>query len=318
VAASTRAQDCSPKDQEFETFIAVLSYSNIYYVELDRVLMIMPAKRKVVVAPAPAPEPVEKSPAAAGTDSTLFVNSVDKAFRVLSAFQPNRRRLSLSQIASYTDLDMSAAQRFTYTLLHLDLLRKDAETKLYELSPRMLDFAHQYIAANEFVSRATPFLQHLSVETEETVNITTLDGHEIVFLQRFVSRHVLTPEVIVGSRLPAYCCSSGLAMLSVLPEEQVREILRASNLVKHTPFTITDPDEIVRRLQGFREVGYAHTENELYLGDIATAVPVTNSDGTLVGAINVAVARPRWKGADDESRISSLLMTAARAISSRL
>jgi IclR family pca regulon transcriptional regulator len=258
------------------------------------------------------PEPATEA------DSALFVTSVSKAFRVLSAFKPNQRRLSLTQIAAAAGMDLSAAQRFTYTLLHLDLLRREPGTKLYELSPRMLDFAYQYIASNEFVSRATPFLQQLSVETEETVNLTTLDGGEIVFLQRFVSRHVLTPEVIVGSRLPAYCTSSGLAMLSVLPESRARAILEASERIRHTQYTVTDVDQILARLERVRAVGYAHTENELYLGDIATAVAVTASDGSLVGAINAAVARPRWKGEEDEARLSSLLMAAARAVSSRL
>jgi IclR family pca regulon transcriptional regulator len=276
----------------------------------------MPPKRKVATAPVKV---VVDAPAVtAGTDSSLFVNSVGKAFRVLSAFQTNRSRLSLSQIASLAGLDMSAAQRFTYTLLHLHLLRKDPETKMYELSPRMLDFAYQYIATNELVSRATPFIQQLAVETEESVNITTLDGAQIVFLQRLISRHVLMPQSVVGSRLPAYCTSAGLAMLSVLPEHRARAILEASDLVKHTKFTMTNIDAILKRLKKFREVGYAHIEDELYLGDIATAVPVVTSDGSLLGAINIGVARTRWKGAEDEARISSLLMSAARAISSRL
>lgn len=276
----------------------------------------MPTKQKVAAGAMDAVDGV--TAVVTDAESPLFVTSVNKAFRVLSAFKPNHRRLSLSQIASLAGLDLSAAQRFTYTLVHLDLLRKDPDKKLYELSPRMLDFAYQYIAANEFVSRATPFLQQLSIETEETVNITTLDGGEIIFLQRFVSRHVLTPEVIVGSRLPAYCTSSGLAMLSVLPEPRARAILAASRLAKHTQHTVTDPDAIMERLQKIRENGYAHTENELYLGDISTAVAVTAPDGSLVGAINAAIARPRWKGEEDEMRISSLLMAAARAISSRL
>lgn len=274
----------------------------------------MSTNRKQPVAAA------KKKPAtpAKAAESSLFVNSVDKAFRILSAFQVSRRRLSLSQIAAHTELDLSSAQRFTYTLQHLDLLRKDPATKLYELSPRMLDFAYSYIAANEFVSRAAPYAQQLALETEETVNITTLDGTEVIILQRLVSRHVLTPDVIVGSRLPAYCSSSGLAMLSVLPDEKVLEILQATKLEKYTQYTLTSVDEIMQRLKKIREVGYAHTENEMYLGDIATAVPITGHDGELVGAINVAAAGPRWKGAEDEARISSLLLSAGRAISSRL
>ncbi|MFT4266271.1 MAG: IclR family transcriptional regulator [Xenophilus sp.] len=249
--------------------------------------------------------------------SSLFVNSVEKAMRVLMVFSARRRQLSLSQISSMTGLDMSAAQRFTFTLLHLKLLRKDPESKLYELSPRMLDFGYQYTASNELVSRATPFLQQLSVETEETVNLTTLDGPEIVFLQRIVSRHVLTPEVIVGTRLPAYCTSSGLAILSALPPEEAAAVLDASELTKYTQHTVADREQILRRLEKIRALGYAHTEDEMYLGDIATAVPIVDSDDRPLGAINVAVARSRWKGAEDEQRISSLLMAAGRAISSR-
>ena len=61
--------------------------------------------------------------------STLFVNSVEKAFRVLRAFQPDRRRLSLSQISRFAEIDMSAAQRFTHTLLQLQVLQKIPGTK---------------------------------------------------------------------------------------------------------------------------------------------------------------------------------------------
>lgn len=254
---------------------------------------------------------------ATAEESSLYVNSVEKALRVLDVFNAKRRELSLSQIAALADLDMSAAQRFTYTLTQLNLLTRDTETKLFMLSPRMLNFAHQFIGANELVGLATPFLQHLSAETEETVSLTILDGTEIVFLQRFISRHVLTPEVIVGTRLPAYCTSSGLAILSALPSAEARTIVEQSTRVEFTQHTQTDPDTIMSRLETFRQQGYAHTENEMYLGDIATAVAIVGANGRPRGAINVAISSARWNGAEDERRISSLLIAAGRAISSR-
>ena len=58
--------------------------------------------------------------------------------------------------------------------------------------------------------------------------------------------------------------------------------------------------------------GYAHTENEYYLGDISTAVAVIGREGRPIGAINVAVAQQRWDRKADEARISSLLLAAAR------
>lgn len=253
-----------------------------------------------------------------GGGSTLFVNSVGKAFRVLSVFDARQQSLSLSQIAAHSGLDLSATQRFVFTLMQLGLLLRDERSKQYSLSSRMLDFGRQYIAGNAFVGLAWPFLQQLSRETEETVNITVLDGIEVVVLQRIVSRHVLTPDVIVGTRMPAYCTSSGLAILAALPLAEAAAILDASELVRHTQFTVADRGEILARLEAIREGGYAHTEDELYLGDIATAVAVLGGNHRPIGAINAAVSRARWKGAEDEHRLASLLLDASRAISGRI
>jgi DNA-binding IclR family transcriptional regulator len=235
--------------------------------------------------------------------------------RVLTAFDDRHSRLSLSQIASRTDLDLSAAQRFTFTLTTLRYLEKDPFTKTYSLSPRLLDFAFHYLASNDLLNRATPYLRQLSQETEETCNITVLDGTDIVFALRMVSPHVLTPHVITGSRLPAYCTAPGLAILSRLPEAEVEDILDNSDLVAHTPQTVADRRGIVKRLALFRKQGYSHTEGEYYIGDISTAAAIVDAHGYPIGAVNVAVSRTRWRGAQDERRIADLVIAAAAAIS---
>lgn len=269
------------------------------------------------LAPAAAPPSGKRAEAADPRSSPLFVNSVEKAFQILAAFGPNRRQLTLTQIVAQSGMDMSSVQRFTHTLVTLNLLRKDTHTKLYELSPGILGLAHQYISANDLVSRAMPYLQHLAMETEAAVNLTILDGTEIVYLQRIVSRYVLSPEIIMGTRLPAYCTSSGLAMLAGLPRHEAEAILDRSNLVKHTRHTVNDREQILARLDAIRDQGYAHVEDELYLGDIALGVAITDLAGNVVGAINIGVARPQWKGEEDKENMLSLLIAAGRAISSR-
>jgi DNA-binding IclR family transcriptional regulator len=167
------------------------------------------------------------------------------------------------------------------------------------------------------VYRATPYVQQLSKETEETTNITVLDGSDIVFVLRIVSRHVLNPNIIVGTRLPAYCTAPGLAILAKLPDAEVTNILNNTQLTQHTQHTVFKPRAIRDRLEAIREAGYAHSEEEYFLGDISTAAAITDGNGRAVGAINVAVAKPRWKGEVDERRISDLVITAAAAISGR-
>ncbi|WP_211463510.1 IclR family transcriptional regulator [Collimonas silvisoli] len=252
---------------------------------------------------------------ASAVDSPLYVNSVEKGMRVLMAFDGQQRQLSLSQIAALTGFDLSAAQRFTYTLTVLGYLDKDEESRKYELSPKLLDFAYHYLSSSELVTRATPYLQQLSQETEETINLTILEGTDVVFVQRIVSRHVLNPTVVTGTRIPAYCTAPGLALLSTMSDEEVDAILAASELRQHTPFTIVDPKKIKLRLVTFREQGYAHIKEEYFLGDVSTAAAVKDARGRGIGAVNVAVTKARWGADSDESRYASLVMSAARAIS---
>ena len=254
-------------------------------------------------------------PYAADATSPLFVQSVEKAMKVLTAFDGSKRQLSLSEIAALTELDTSAAQRFTYTLSALGYLVKDAATRKYELSVRLLDFTYHYLASSELAARAAPVLQKLARDTEEVCNLTVPDGADIVFVQRIVSRNVLVPNVIVGSRLPSYCTAPGLAVLSTWPAEQVDDVLARSELAKHTARTVTDPRRIKARLARIRAAGYAHTEDELFVDDISTAAPVLDARGLAIGALNIAVSRARWNRERDEERYAGLLRAAAATVS---
>lgn len=277
-----------------------------------------PAAAKKSVSAADIDEAAETASRAdtSGANSALYVNSVEKSMRVLMAFDGQQRQLSLSQIAALTGFDLSTTQRFTYTLMTLGYLVKDDKARKYELAPRVLDFAFHYLTSNELVRRATPYLQQLSQETEETTNLTILDGCEIVFVQRIVSRNVLNPNVVTGTRLPAYCTASGLAMMAMLSDAEIEQVLNKSNLIKHTPYTIADPLKIKQRLKKIREQGYAHVREEYFFGDISTAAVVIDSRfGGAVGAVNMAITTARWSGDADERRHADLVMSAARAIS---
>src|SRR5579883_1889887 len=118
----------------------------------------------------------------------LMVNSVQKAFRVLEAFDPKHARINLGQVVNATKLGKSAAQRFTHTLMKIGYLRKDPETKAFELTPKALTLGHNYTRANTTIDLAFPYLMHLSRETDETINLTVMDDTEIVFVSRFLSR----------------------------------------------------------------------------------------------------------------------------------
>ncbi|MDQ0622698.1 IclR family transcriptional regulator [Paraburkholderia graminis] len=270
------------------------------------------AARKRNTSPAKLP-----AEAADPSASPLYVQSVEKAMKVLTAFDGSKRQLSLSEISASTGFDMSATQRFTYTLAALGYLFKDADSRKYELSPRLLDFTYHYLTSNDLVSRATPYLQQLGSETEEATNLTVLDDTDIVFVLRIVSRNVFNAHVITGSRLPAYCTAPGLAILATLPDGEIDDILSRTNLVAYTASTVYQPRKIKERIVQIRKQGYAHTEDEYFVSDISTAAAITNAHGRGIGAVNIAVARSRWQADRDEKRFADLVISTASAISTR-
>ncbi|GGE02053.1 transcriptional regulator, IclR family [Gemmobacter megaterium] len=245
----------------------------------------------------------------------LMVQSVAKAFRVLTVFDKGHGSLTLSQIAQLTDMDVSTAQRFTHTLTQLGYLRKDPVTRQFELSIKTLDLAYHYIRGSRLVDRAMPVLLHLSKETEEAVSLTVLDGTEIVFVSRYLSRRMLNTDVISGSRLPAYCTAPGRAILSRLPDAAVREILAQSDLLAHTPATPTDIDEILARIAEARRNGYAAAFDEIYHGDASVAAPIIGASGEVVGAVSMAVPLARMERAQFLETFPHLVTAAARGIS---
>jgi DNA-binding IclR family transcriptional regulator len=248
-------------------------------------------------------------------DDALMVNSVEKAFRVLSAFGREHQTLSLSQVASETGMDLSAAQRFTHTLTRLGYLHKDAQSKRFELTAKTLDLGYHFMRSNRLIDRAMPYLMHLSKETGETVNLTLREGSEIIFVSRFLNRHVLNTDVIIGTRMPAYCTAPGIAMLSRLPEDEAMAIIAASELKAYTPSTTWQRDALRDKLRQSAAQGYATAFEEVYLGDASVAAAVLDHRGRPEAAVNIATSTSRYSREEVVSRFSSLVIAAAHAIS---
>ena len=248
-------------------------------------------------------------------DDPLMVRAVEKAFRVLTTFDASHPRQTLTQIATRTELDRSAAQRFIHTLTQLGYLRKDARTKSYELTPKALSLAYQYSRSSPLVLRTHPYLSHLNRTTEETISLTVLDDADIIYLSRYLSPNVLDTDVNVGSRLPAYCTAGGLALLSVLSDAQVDDLLDRSQLRAITPKTIYDREGIWRQIRLVRERGFSLVQEQIYSGDISIACPIVSSDRETVAAVSLGASKFRYDEDAIVQRFIPTLIATSRSMS---
>ncbi|HVW68811.1 MAG TPA: IclR family transcriptional regulator [Steroidobacteraceae bacterium] len=257
-----------------------------------------------------------RKPAEGDASDPLFNQSVQKALAILEAFGNEKSALNLTEIGVAVGMTKSSAQRCTHTLERLGYLRRDPSVKRWVLTPRALEIAHSYLSGYGLLEQATPHLVDLNQACGESVSLSEPHGTDMVYIARFPSHKRFFIHMPVGRRLPMYCSGAGRAYLSLLPRKEAQRILRQSTLHAYTPYTLTDPKQILREIDAAREAGYAWTAQEFYRGDLTIAAPVPAPDGEPVAAINISAPTSRWTLDELRAKLSSLLLETARAASS--
>ena len=245
----------------------------------------------------------------------LFNSSVQKALAMLETFGGERRTLGLAELAAAAGMTISSAQRCIHTLLRLGYLRRDARLRRWVLTPRALSLTEAYLSGHALLEHASAHLIALNQASGESVSLSEPDGNDMVFIARFPSLQPFHIHMPVGRRLPMYCTASGRAYLSALPPAAARRILARSRLEAHTSQTLTDLQQIWKRIDAARESGYAWSDQEYYRGDVTIAAAVLGEDGQPLAAVNISAPTSRWTLAQLRAKLSQLLLQSAQVAS---
>ncbi len=210
-----------------------------------------------------------------------------KGLKVIECFDATRPKLSISDVARLTGLERAVARRCLITLSRLGYASFDG--KFFALTPRLLRLGYAYLASTPLPTVVQPFLARLSEETGESCSASVLDGIEIIYIARASQRRVLSINLSVGSRLPAYCASMGRILLAALPDAEVTGILAASKRQQLTCHTKIEMGDLLAEIATIRANGFALVDEELELGLRSIAVPIKDQHGVTVAAMNVGV-----------------------------
>lgn len=245
-------------------------------------------------------------------DDRDFVASLEKGLTVIEAFDANRPRLTLTDVAKLTGITRAAARRYLRTLTRLGYAEFDG--RFFSLTPRILRLGYAYLASAPMPARLQPFLENISSETGESSSAAMLDGDEVVYIARSATRRIMAIGLGVGSRLPAYCTSLGRSLLSCQSDSEIAAYLDRAPIEARTPFTVTDKARLFALLRETRARGYSVINEELELGLRSIAVPVRQANVPVKVAINVSTQAARVSPAEMEERFLPVLQAASRAI----
>ncbi|MBO0773992.1 MAG: helix-turn-helix domain-containing protein [Actinobacteria bacterium] len=251
-----------------------------------------------------------------GPRRTDFVQSLDRGLAVIRCFSSEHPSLTLSEVAERTGLTRAAARRFLLTLQELGYVGSSG--RLFSLRPRVLALGYAYLSSFSVAQIAQPHLEDLAEDLHESCSVSVLDGDDLVYVARASANRIMTISLTVGTRLPPYPTSMGRVLLAYLPGTELDAHLRRTELRRLTEHTVTDEAEFRGVLAAVRRRGWAAVDQELEAGVRSIAVPIRDSSGKVVAAINASAHAARVPMRTLEKQFLPKLTDAARQIDGEL
>ncbi|MCQ4315832.1 IclR family transcriptional regulator [Stutzerimonas zhaodongensis] len=267
------------------------------------------------MAPAIIASPAKRIEALTGDPN--FMTSLARGLAVIHAFQERKRHLTIAQISHRTEIPRAAVRRCLHTLIKLGYATTDGRT--YSLLPKVLTLGHAYLSSTPLAVTAQPILDRLSNELHEACSMATLEGDEVLYVARSATpQRLISVDLSVGSRLPAYCTSMGRILLAALDDAALTDYLEHANLQIKTSRTLHTAEAIRASVEEIRQKGWVIIDQELEVGLRSLAVPLKDSAGQVLAALNVGTHASRVSRQELEARFLPVLLEASKELSTRL
>ncbi|WP_231974799.1 IclR family transcriptional regulator [Mycobacterium sp. E1747] len=220
------------------------------------------------------------------------IQVIARAAEMLRLLQAHPGGLSQAEMGDRLGMARSTVSRILGALEDEGLVASRGGRGGYRLGPEIARMAGTVRLS--VVMDVHPFMEELSRELGETVDLSVLDGDRATFVDQVVSPHRLRAISAVGESFPLHCCANGKALLAGLAPEHL-----PSRLARLTPSTITSPAALRKELERVRAEGVAYDREEQTEGVCAVGAALKGVAGHTV-AVSVPVPTQRFYGREPE------------------
>lgn len=249
-------------------------------------------------------------------DTSSYIQSIQRAVAIMRCFTEAEPELSVMEISRRLGLHKSTVSRMLATLQHEGLISQNPDTGRYRLGLGLISLAGVALGRLNARAAAQPYLTELVEATQETVNVTVLDGRECVNIERAFSPQPIRYMGWIGRRSPLHCTASGKVLLAYMSPPE-RSALLPDTLTAYTEKTLTTFSDLEQSLRQVCQDGYALVHEEYEEGFSSVAAPIFNHRSEVIGTI--AISGPTYRL--DEGVLSSfvpILLETTRKISADL
>ncbi|OUL98844.1 IclR family transcriptional regulator [Variovorax sp. JS1663] len=275
--------------------------------------MTRPARKAAAAPVAPAAAAKKRAAAAESqAEEPSTGSSAERSLRLLSLLANEGRALSLADLAAQLSLPKGTAHRICTQLLATGFLARDVDERMFSVGPALRRLAFDTLNHGVVRGQRHEVLAELVRKVGETCNFTTLDGVQVLYLDRVEAQWPLRLTLDVGSHVPLHCTASGKLFLAQMEKKERDAVIGHITLTRMTNNTITDADDLRAECDAIVTRGYSCDREEFIAGLVAVAVPVFDEAGRQRAAIAVHAPTARMTMEDAVKRIGALREAAQR------
>ena len=252
-------------------------------------------------------------PALRHEQGSITIQVLDRAMRILDVLAGQRDPVTLKELSLATGLHASTTHRILADLAVGRYVER-VDSGLYRLGMRLLELGSLVKGRLDVRAASLTPMRELHQKTGQTVNLSLVQGDEIVYIERAWSeRSGMQVVRAIGGRAPLHLTSTGKLFLATWDARNVRSYVMRTGLSGTTRNSITQVDQLDRELALVRRHGYSRDNEELELGVRCIAAGVYDDTGTLLAGLSLSAPAERMR--DDWI---PLLMSTAASISGAL
>lgn len=166
----------------------------------------------------------------------------------------------------------------------------------YRLGPSIFRLSASVLAAWSFPKLIRPFLEELSLRTEETVLLGVLDREAecVTYVEIINSPHPVRYQIPVGTSRPLYATTAGRLLLAYTDKKWQDEYISSVAFKVKTAVPITRK-YLKQEVAQIRQDGLSCSLDIALKGLSGVSAPVFGADGRCLAALNIAGPTERFR-----------------------
>ena len=183
--------------------------------------------------------------------------SLDRALVLLDELASGPR--TLDQLAARFAVHKSTVLRLLRTLESHRFVQRNG-VRYYRLGTSLFELAFRALDERDVRRSVEPALRALNAETGHTVHLASYEDGEVIYIDKYESRHNVRMFSRIGRRAPLHCTAVAKVLVAALPADRRAAVAESISYERMTPNTITTPDARTwRSWRGWRRAGTPST-----------------------------------------------------------